>query len=341
MSAHRGVFGCANRREASGFRMEIAPSQSVEDSSRASAAAPPAPAIFDEFWAKSDAGAYGLTRAEFDRILQRAGPAQNYGLPAGTQAAAREQAAYFRGLKLNDLVLARACAAGHERAWERFVALYHEQLARAAAAITGSETLGREMAGSLYAELYGMTERDGQRRCPLDSYRGKGSLMGWLRTTLAQRHVDHYRKRHREEPLDDKGIDPPAPAPAQVEMPSEVALLSRAVERAMTKREAEDRFVLAAYYLDGRTLMQIAQLLRVHEATVSRRLRRIVEDLRKQVVRELQLAGMSRRAAIEAMGADVRDMEVNLKKLLQTSEADAFQERAGTRETNPRETSKR
>ncbi len=112
----------------------------------------------------------------------------------GAPASRLQQAAYFRGLRLGDLVLARACAAGNERAWERFVAIYREPLVRAAIAITSSDTLGRELADQLYAELFGLTTRDGERRCPLESYRGRGSLMGWLRTTLAQRHVDHYRR---------------------------------------------------------------------------------------------------------------------------------------------------
>jgi hypothetical protein len=39
---------------------------------------------------------------------------------------------------------------------------------------------------------------------------------------------------------------------------------------------------------------------------------------------------MSRRAAQEAMGADPRDLEVNLKKLLQNSQSEAFQEQAAS-----------
>ena len=96
----------------------------------------------------------------------------------------------------------------------------------------------------------------------------------------------------------------------------------------MGKREAEDRFLLAAYYLDGQTLKQIAGVLGVHEATVSRKLRRAIEEIRKQVLRNLQSSGLSRRAAEEALGADPRDLDVNLKKLLQNSQTETFQEQA-------------
>jgi len=227
-----------------------------------------------------------------------------------------------------DLALARACARGNERAWEHFIAVYRQPLIRAAIAITGRETLGRDLADQLYAELYGLNERDGQRRCPLLSYRGRGSLMGWLRTTLAQRHVDHYRRTRREEPIED--FDAPAPDPPPQTPARELSLLEQAIEQALSDREAEERYLLAAYYLDGQTLLEIGRVFGIHEATVSRRLHRAADQIRKQILKNLQRNGMSRQQAEEAMGADARDIEVNLKKLLQNSQSEAFQEQAAS-----------
>ena len=283
-------------------------------------------ALLDELWRACGAASWGLAREEFERILREAGAAWNHGLAEGIQASPQQQAAFFRGLRLPDLVLARACAAGNERAWERFIEIYRPPLVRAAIAITGSETLGRDLADQLYAELYGLTERNGERSCPLASYRGRGSLLGWLRTTLAQRHVDHHRRTRREESIGD--FDVPAPDPAPSQPARELSLLERAVEEALEKREAEERFLLAAYYLDGQTLKQVAALLGVHEATVSRKLRRAIEKIRKQVLRNLQSSGLSRRASQEALGADPRDLDMNLKILLQNSQTETFQEQA-------------
>ncbi|MGA3333885.1 MAG: sigma-70 family RNA polymerase sigma factor [Terracidiphilus sp.] len=335
----------------------MAPTESV--ASAAEAAIPALPgsigrALLEELWRGCDAAGWGLAEDEFERILLEAGTAQNFGLAEGETAARpsgqnpspgtpvthpsdedlslgipatrQQQATFFRGLCLNDLVLARACAAGNERAWERFIAVHRQPLIRAAISITGSETLGRELADQLYGELYGLTMRNGERRCPLLSYRGRGSLMGWLRTTLAQRHVDYHRRRRREEPLDE--VDAPAPHPPAETPAHELSLLEEALEKALRERNAEERFLLAAYYLDGQTLLQIARVLGVHEATVSRKLRRAAENTRKQVLGNLQRGGMSRRAAQEALGADPRDVDVNLKKLLQNSQTEAFQEQA-------------
>jgi RNA polymerase sigma-70 factor (ECF subfamily) len=210
---------------------------------------------------------------------------------------------------------------------------------RSATAISGSETAGRDLADALYAELYGLTVRDGERRCPLDSYRGRGSLLGWLRTTLAQRHVDHYRRSHREKPFDElEEFDRAAP-----EFHGEDAnlpVLARAVAEALQLQSAEERFLMAAYYLDEKTLAQVADVVGVHEATVSRRLRRATDSVRKQVLQNLTNEGMSRRAAEEALGADPRDIDLamDLKKLLQSCEAEPFKEQSGSNETSEKGT---
>jgi RNA polymerase sigma-70 factor (ECF subfamily) len=89
-----------------------------------------------------------------------------------------------------------------------------------------------------------------------------------------------------------------------------------------------ERFLLAAYYIDGRTLLEIAPVLHVHEATVSRKLHRLVDGIRKQIVKSLLDYGLNKRAVQEMLGADPRDLDLNLKKILQISLPDAFQEKA-------------
>lgn len=283
-------------------------------------------AVRKQLWEQSDAQSWGLTRDDFDRIILTAALRQDFGLASGPVAGREEQAAFFRGLKVADLTLAAACAEGNERAWEHFMALYGAQLTRAAIAISGSETVGRDLADTFYAELYGLKTQDGVRKCPLASYRGRGSLLGWLRTTLSQRFVDHYRRTFREEALDDQAHDLPAAENSARPDATQAAALQDAMKDALGNQPAEDRFLLAAYYLDERTLAEIGRLLNVHEATVSRRLKRATEEVRKDLVRKLEKAGMSRRAALEALGTDPRDLELgmDLKKLLQQSSEAPF-----------------
>jgi RNA polymerase sigma-70 factor (ECF subfamily) len=66
----------------------------------------------------------------------------------------------------------------------------------------------------------------------------------------------------------------------------------------------------------------------VHEATVSRKLKRLTEKLHKQLLQHLQANGISKRAAEEALGTDPRDLDINLRNLLQTSNSSTFYEQA-------------
>lgn len=63
--------------------------------------------------------------------------------------------AYLASLHLDDLCLTRACADGNGQAWDEFVATHRPRLYAAARAIAGDD--GRELADSLYGELYGIT----------------------------------------------------------------------------------------------------------------------------------------------------------------------------------------
>ena len=80
--------------------------------------------------------------------------------------------------------------------------------------------------------------------------------------------------------------------------------------------------------LTSRTLAEIGKVLHVHEATISRRLKRATDAVRKQLMRNLERGGMNRKAAEEALGTDPRDLDLkmDLRKLLQSTEPGPFKE---------------
>jgi RNA polymerase sigma-70 factor (ECF subfamily) len=280
--------------------------------------------LAEELWLKAEEPACGITQMEFSLALAAVGKKCNHGLHPQASPDIAQKEEFYRSLRLQDLALAQGCALGRDAAWQRFLGLYRSSITQAAIAITRSSTLGNDLADSLYPELFGLKEKDGQRVSPLASYSGRGSLLAWLRTTLAQRHFDHHRRTHRETPLE--ALDVPATAPAVTPQQEELTLLSGAVARTLKALGAEDRFLLSSYFLDRHTLMDIARLLNVHEATISRRLRRLVDEVHKQLLSNLQGAGLSERKAKEALGADPRDIEINLRRLLQSSQTQAFQD---------------
>lgn len=265
---------------------------------------------------------------EFASALVAVGNRYNFGLPAGVSAGRAQIGNFLQGLQLQDLALAQACALGREAAWHEFMSRFRDRLTRAAVAITGSEAAGEELADSLWPEMFGLSERGGQRVSPLAGYSGRGSLMGFLRTTLAQRNVDRHRRTHRETELPEKELQ--ATQPAAVPEPMAVSQVMAAIKETIGKLDAEQRFLLAAWYLDQRTLLDISKIIGVHEATVSRRIQRLTVRLREDLLGRLQANGMSRAAAEEALGIDPRDVDTNLRSLLQASRSKTFSGKEAT-----------
>ena len=112
----------------------------------------------------------------------------------------RQLERYLDSLHVEDLALACACARGSELAWEHFIREFRPGLYRAADAIDPSGG-SRDLADSLYGELFGLDVRDGERRSHFRYFHGRSSLATWLRAVLSQRHIDRLRSVRRHDPL--------------------------------------------------------------------------------------------------------------------------------------------
>jgi RNA polymerase sigma-70 factor, ECF subfamily len=278
--------------------------------------------LLAELHAKAGCERIGITRESFSVILCEVGTKCG----AGSEAEARS---LFLNLRIDELALARACVAGDNSAWEVFLTRYREKLYLSALRIAREDSAARELADSLYADLYGTTTRDGERVSKLASYTGRGSLEGWLRTVLAQEYVNRYRRTKRLVSLEEESEDGVQfRAPEAEPVPVADNRLARATDAVLAGLPAEDRMVLSAYYLDGRTLAEIARMLGVHESTISRKLDKLAKLLRKQILSGLTQQGMSRRQAEEALETDVRDLQIDIRRSLsQEIASPAFSEK--------------
>jgi RNA polymerase sigma-70 factor (ECF subfamily) len=215
---------------------------------------------------------------------------------AGKAADPREQERYLSALHLEDLALACACAAGHDAAWDHFVLEQRPLLYRSADALVPGGG-ARELADSLYADLYGLDDRDGERRSLFRYFHGRSSLATWLRAVLAQRHVDHVRSERRLEPLPDEDAPPAAASSSSSpdpDRPRYLALMQRALGAAVSHLDPRDRLRLGCYYAQGLTLAQTGRLLREHEATVSRQLARSRKAIRDEVEGQLRAENLNK-----------------------------------------------
>ena len=285
--------------------------------------------LLPDLCAKSGCEKIGLARESFASILCEVGSRQATGTSSES-----EIRTFLLSLRVDELALARACAAGSNPAWEIFLTRYREKLYLSALRIVREDSAARELADALYADLYGTNTREGQRVSKLASYTGRGSLEGWLRTVLSQEYVNRYRRTKRLVSLDEEseeGVQFRAPDPEPVAPVDQ--RLAQATDEALAVLLGEDRMVLSAYYLDGRTLAEIARMLGVHESTISRKVDKLAKTLRKQIIATLVRRGMSRRQAEEALEVDVRDLQVNIRRSLnqetpaQESSAPAFSEK--------------
>ncbi len=247
--------------------------------------------FLDWLSAKAGISRWGLAKEKFAETLLRSGEKHFAGRTPSSPQMVEE---YFQALHLEDLALACACAEGREAAWEYFIANYRDGMRRAAAAIAGksaSAAESDERADSLFGELYGL-DRQGRGRQSLFRYfHGRSKLSTWLRTILAQRHVDAIRAGKRLESLDEPEPDGRVKTDARVVPTPEydpdrgrlVTLLRQALSEALHRLEARDAKRLYCYYAEQRSLAETGKMLGEHESSVSRNLERIRTRLRKDV----------------------------------------------------------
>jgi RNA polymerase sigma factor (sigma-70 family) len=262
-----------------------------------------------QLFTDSGAASWGLQHEAFAAALELSARKRFGAEPDATQLTQ-----YLSALHLQDLALACACAEGHANAWDYFVSNFRPYLRSAAGAILRcppDSPAARELADSLFADLYGLT--DAPNRSLFRYFHGRSSLKTWLRAVLAQRHVDSIRASRRFielEPTDGHAAMPAAqpairaaisgaPAtslPGSLEDPHRndlVALFRRTLEVALGLLDPHDKERLRLYYAAEQTLAEIGRELGEHESSVSRNLDRTRRELRHEVEQALRKGGSS------------------------------------------------
>jgi RNA polymerase sigma-70 factor (ECF subfamily) len=257
---------------------------------------------------QSRAEAFGISREHFQSIV--AAVVIRHGADFNEQ----ERTELIESLRVEELMLARACTAGVETAWDVFFARFSAALHATALRLTRDEAAARELAGELTADLYGIPNREGRRVSKLAYYMGRGSLEGWLRTVLAREHIDRCRAYRNDVSIEEQieqgasFAQPAEPMTTDTDGP-----VGPAIADTLAELKADERFLLASYYLDQRTLAEIGRQTGVHESTVSRKLDRLTGALRKRVRWRLLSAGVAAQRCDELLqDLDVRTINVDV-----------------------------
>ncbi|MCY7376692.1 MAG: sigma-70 family RNA polymerase sigma factor [Pyrinomonadaceae bacterium] len=255
-----------------------------------------------------------ISRAENSRGLQIAdlqtrinAALEKYLFKADENAAGAEVKSFVDEIRADDLCLIIACERGDEAAWSNLVKSFDATVKSAARKFAKNAEDAEDLAGSIWAELYGLkTDADGKLKTKLSYYSGRGSLGGWLRAVTNQLAIDQFRKESKfvqiEEPREFENLANESSAnPENVKIvhasdnPEENFSrrqtekdVSDALKTAIAELKAEDRLILKLYYFDDLKLKDIGATLDFHEATASRKLVRIQTEIRKSVEKILQ-----------------------------------------------------
>lgn len=247
--------------------------------------------LIGSLFAQSRAADWGLSVAHFTSGLERS--LRKRFVDGGCTPERFEE--YLQTLYVEDLALACACMMGSETAWECFVSEYRGYLRASAGAITKNSRAGtdaRELADSLFAELYGLADGKRGEHSLFRYFHGRSSLRTWLRTVLAQRHIDRLRESKKWERLEGEDGEQKVSVVNRESSVSPnfdphrdkyVDLFVAALEACLESLTKEDRQRLELYYARQMTLAEIGRKLGEHESSVSRNLERVRRELRVAV----------------------------------------------------------
>jgi RNA polymerase sigma-70 factor (ECF subfamily) len=178
-------------------------------------------------------------------------------------------------LRVDELVLAWACARGDARAISALRDQHHERM-RAAARRAGPEHLVDDVVQRVMTKLL-VAEVD--KPPAIAAYAGRGSLVAWLEVTTTREMRNAIRAEAPMRKATEGGdVDALLAEAVDDGGDGELAHLKRiyrahfkaAFERAFADLDARERTILRHEHLDGLDGAQIGALYGVHKATVSR-----------------------------------------------------------------------
>lgn len=242
--------------------------------------------------------------------------------------------AFLGEIRIEELSLIEACERGDEVAWRRLSSQFDVAVRSAARRITANSEDADDLANSIWAELYGLSEdSEGNRKSKLAYYSGRGSLAGWLRAVAAQLAVDNYRRQARLVQIEeDREFEIRANEAAeldgklftQTETPEAILAekrmasdITKAIRAAIASLGADDRLVLKLYYFENLKLKEIGAAFGYHEATASRKLVRIQGEIRRSVEESLcKEHGWSSAEVARYLAGTAEKLGINIAELL-------------------------
>ena len=209
----------------------------------------------------------------------------------------REDAAanFAATLHLADLYLAIACACGNELAWKVFGAHFRKYLDKLCLWVHGAAR-GYELAEDVFADLY-LPDSSGQSR--IASYDGRSTMSTWLRVIVGNRSLnEQLRKCNSDMRL--SAVHEVVDRKAHLEIETNIyarryeqILLASLQNAAHEQLNENERLILLLRYDQNLRLGEIADLLGIHQSTVTRKMDRAMRRFRDHVLAIMRREGLS------------------------------------------------
>jgi RNA polymerase sigma-70 factor, ECF subfamily len=215
---------------------------------------------------------------------------------AGLSAAADADlaAAAARGLVVEDLYLAFACASNDALALRAFAEQFDGELGAAYDRFNIPQANRGDARQQLWEKLF-----VGAPKPRILEYSGRGALRYWFRVTVLRALVDDVRaERRSREVVDDDALLGAASASPDPEIEHLKRLYRRefatAFEEAVRALGAEERNALRSYYTQKLTIDEMAAAFGIHRATAARRVatarERLLTETRRRLADRLSLS---------------------------------------------------
>jgi RNA polymerase sigma-70 factor (ECF subfamily) len=216
-----------------------------------------------------------------------------------------------------DLFLACACSHGDPRAIDHF----SREFMKAVPAIVGGIVVRPELVDDLVQSLREMllVKRDASSPPRIATYRGTGSLAGWVRISATRAAVRAKRRagaRAEQTLADDAELAPAPGLETQYLVQRYGPAFEAALIEAIAALPTAQRDILRSYYVEGLTIDELAARDGIHRATAARRVesarRQIFADVKK---RAAERAGLPDDEVDSVLKLVVSRLEISLRRL--------------------------
>ena len=229
-------------------------------------------------------------------------------------------------LNAEDLYLTAACANNSDSAWNRFVALYDDHIRNVAHGICATNQEARELASSMLGHLF---FRDAKGQTRIASYHGRGSLRTWLGTIIKHQVINQSQLKSSESvSLDSLRHVACKETSSELEAAVLRNKYSEAIDdsfKAAAEQLSErERIVLVLRFGDEMKGGEIAQMLEVHPAQITRTIKQAQLKFRTAVLTRLDTHHkLSARAIEECIALILAASETSIVRFIRTGEPQA------------------